>query len=239
MEYINRKFSAIIARIASSLAIAGLASFSVGVAADRTLEITDLRLNPSSVVVNQPFEFQVAFKATDSGPVGYGMEATLFFRILEDSKTLFTSVAYPIETTSGKVTTWVTRMNPVSVKGRYTISAQLNYKELNARRSIELVIAEKEIIHLRHILTKTQADAYRVLSGMSGLSGNQLKNQFILEAKTSSVGPTGKIGGDLGMVKRGMMVLEFENAAFSLSPGTITTSPVKTVYGYHIIYREK
>jgi len=41
-------------------------------------------------------------------------------------------------------------------------------------------------------------------------------------------------GGDLGTVKKGQMVAEFEAAVFSLAQDEIS-QPVKTVYGYHII----
>ena len=33
------------------------------------------------------------------------------------------------------------------------------------------------------------------------------------------------------------MVAEFETAAFALKTGAYSTSPVKTTYGYHIIYK--
>jgi foldase protein PrsA len=41
-------------------------------------------------------------------------------------------------------------------------------------------------------------------------------------------------GGDLGTIKKGQMVAEFEQAVFSLAKDEIS-EPVKTVYGYHII----
>lgn len=45
-------------------------------------------------------------------------------------------------------------------------------------------------------------------------------------------------GGKLNDFVHGKMVEEFENAAKNLEIGKYTTTPVKTTYGYHIIYKE-
>ncbi|MDP4198969.1 MAG: peptidylprolyl isomerase [Bacteroidota bacterium] len=47
---------------------------------------------------------------------------------------------------------------------------------------------------------------------------------------------TAKVGGDLGFFTGGMTVRTFEDAVFSLQPGEYTKVPVRTRYGYHVIY---
>jgi peptidyl-prolyl cis-trans isomerase SurA len=45
-----------------------------------------------------------------------------------------------------------------------------------------------------------------------------------------------KNGGDLGYFTGGMAVREFEDAAYALKPGEFTRVPVRTRFGYHVIY---
>ncbi|MFH0961228.1 MAG: peptidylprolyl isomerase [archaeon] len=49
--------------------------------------------------------------------------------------------------------------------------------------------------------------------------------------------PSKKKGGDLGSFARGQMVREFDEAARKLQVGQMTTEPVKTQFGYHLIKR--
>lgn len=59
---------------------------------------------------------------------------------------------------------------------------------------------------------------------------------FAALAKANSDDPGSAVkGGDLGWFKRGMMVPEFDTAVFKLQPGQVTTEPIKTDFGYHII----
>ena len=97
---------------------------------------------------------------------------------------------------------------------------------------------EKEKVHARHILVKTEAEAKDIIASLSGKHGDVLKNAFIDAAKRLSTGPSGPKGGDLGTFPRGQMVPEFNDKVFNMEVGTITTVPVKTQFGYHIIYLE-
>jgi len=97
---------------------------------------------------------------------------------------------------------------------------------------------EKEKVHARHILVKSEIEAKAIINRLNGLKGDKLKSKFIEIAKTESTGPSGPKGGDLGTFPRGQMVPEFNDAVFSMKKGTITAKPIKTQFGYHIIYLE-
>ena len=97
----------------------------------------------------------------------------------------------------------------------------------------------QESIHARHILVKAEKDANEITNALKSLKGEALKIKFIALAKEKSTGPSGPKGGDLGSFPKGKMVPAFEKAVWSLKEGEITTSAVKTQFGYHIIYLEK
>ena len=64
------------------------------------------------------------------------------------------------------------------------------------------------------------------------------KKNFVKMANKYGDGSKNKNGGDLGWFSRGKMVPEFEAVVFGQKPGTIS-KPVKTPFGWHIIYIEK
>ena len=65
-----------------------------------------------------------------------------------------------------------------------------------------------------------------------------IKPTFEKYAKEFSTGPTGKNGGYLGKFSPKKMVPEFSAAAMKLNKGEYTKTPVKTQFGFHIIFLE-
>ncbi len=92
-----------------------------------------------------------------------------------------------------------------------------------------LVLMPNEV-HCAHILVKTEKEADAVLERLNK------GEKFGAIAQEASLCPSKKRGGDLGTFSRGKMVREFEQAAFALQKGQVS-SKVKTKFGYHIIKR--
>ena len=63
---------------------------------------------------------------------------------------------------------------------------------------------------------------------------------FVKLAAENSIDPSGKDnGGDLGFFKKGDMVPEFSEMAFSLKEGQTAERPVKSQFGWHVIRVDK
>ncbi|KYO65500.1 foldase protein PrsA [Thermovenabulum gondwanense] len=93
--------------------------------------------------------------------------------------------------------------------------------------------AQKEQVRARHILVDDEKLANEISAKLkNGQDFAELAKQYSKDTASK------ESGGDLGFFSRGDMVKEFEDAAFSLKVGEIS-SPVKTQYGYHIIKVEE
>ena len=90
--------------------------------------------------------------------------------------------------------------------------------------------------HARHILLENEKDAKAIIKKLK-LAKN-VKKAFIKLAKEKSTGPSGINGGDLGWSSPDKMVKEFSDAALKLKAGEFSKKPVKTQFGYHVIYME-
>lgn len=85
-------------------------------------------------------------------------------------------------------------------------------------------------IRCAHILVEKHSTALEILDKLNK------GESFAKLAETYSIDGSRKRGGDLGFFGKGMMVKEFENAAFALERGQVS-GIVKTQFGYHIIKR--
>lgn len=82
----------------------------------------------------------------------------------------------------------------------------------------------------RHILVKTEAEANDILAQVKKGS------DFAKIAKEKSLDPGSKEkGGDLGWFSPAGMVKPFSDAVTSLKKGEVSTTPVQTQFGWHVI----
>ena len=107
---------------------------------------------------------------------------------------------------------------------------------------IVLVEEEREHVEVKasHIMKMVPNDSLDALkhAQIDSIAATLTPANFAEVAKAESEDRGSSLrGGELGWFGKGMMVKEFENAAFSLKPGEIS-APVRTQYGWHIIYKE-
>ena len=87
----------------------------------------------------------------------------------------------------------------------------------------------EERVWARHILVKTEGEAMIVLNRLaSDEDWSKIASDVSIDTSNKDT------GGDLGWFGKGMMVAEFEKAAFELGIGEVS-KPVQTSFGWHII----
>lgn len=83
-------------------------------------------------------------------------------------------------------------------------------------------------VRASHLLVKTEEEAKKLKEEILG------GKSFADVAAEVSMCPSGANGGDLGFFGKGMMVKEFEDAAFSMNVGEVS-DPIQTQFGWHLI----
>ena len=92
--------------------------------------------------------------------------------------------------------------------------------------------AQPATVSAKHILVATEEEAKKIKAEI-----DNKEVSFEEAAKKYSTCPSKEQGGNLGEFSKGMMVPEFEAAAFNSEIGVVT-EPVKTQFGYHLVLVE-
>ena len=94
---------------------------------------------------------------------------------------------------------------------------------------------QPETAKVKHILVSSEADAKSIIAELKK-AGKNVASKFEELAKAKSKDGSAQNGGELGWIAKGQVVPEFADAAFKLDKGKYTQTPVKTQFGYHVIY---
>jgi len=114
------------------------------------------------------------------------------------------------------------------------IDAQITQKKLlSAYQDLLEELGDIEETKARHILVESEEKAREVIAKLDE-GGN-----FEELAKEYSTGPSAENGGELGWFAKNEMVPEFAEAAFAMEPGSHSTDPVQTQFGWHVIEVEE
>lgn len=115
-------------------------------------------------------------------------------------------------------------LNKLLLEVTVTDEDALNYYNTNKNRFMK-----PENVTAKHILVDNKELCEKI---KNEIDSNELT--FEAAAEKYSTCPSKEQGGNLGSFGRGMMVPEFEKAAFDLEIGVVS-EPVQTNFGYHLI----
>jgi peptidyl-prolyl cis-trans isomerase C len=105
-------------------------------------------------------------------------------------------------------------------------------EELHAEYDSAIAAMDKTEYHARHILVGSQAQAEAVIKKIKGGA------KFEDVAKAESTDGSKNNGGDLGWFSLSRMAKPFAEAVKGLKKGEMTSAPVQTQFGWHVIKLE-
>lgn len=112
-------------------------------------------------------------------------------------------------------------------------SLEISDEDIQAAYDERIANMPKHEYKARHILVKTEE------AGKALIEELRTGKDFAELAKEKSTGPSGPTGGDLGWFKPQSMVKPFAEAVAVMEPGKVTTTPVETQFGWHVIKLEE
>lgn len=104
---------------------------------------------------------------------------------------------------------------------------------------------EPEGRRVKHILIYIPKDANQATKEEGLKKANDIRNELLKGAKFEELAKkysddvvSKEKGGDLGIIRKGQTISEFEKEVFNLKPGEIS-KPIESPYGYHIVKVEE
>lgn len=113
-----------------------------------------------------------------------------------------------------------------------TQSFNISDDEIKKAYDDYIVTLPKKEFKARHILVKTEEEAKALITEL------EAGKDFAELAKEKSTGPSGPKGGDLGWFPAKTMVAPFAEAVKAMEKDSISKTPVKTKFGFHVIKLE-
>ena len=89
----------------------------------------------------------------------------------------------------------------------------------------------------RHILVEDLKKALDITKELEASKNKEIS--FVELASKYSIDGSREKGGDIGWFKKGDMIDEFWDASLALKPQEFTKEPVKSMFGYHIIFLDE
>mgnify|MGYP005993906069 CR=1 FL=1 len=99
-----------------------------------------------------------------------------------------------------------------------------------------------EAAHILFAAPKGDATGYELARLNARMVVGMLRTDpdtFAELARVHSACPSGELGGSLGQVTTGQTTPEFEKALLAMRPGEVSSEPVETRYGFHVIRLER
>ncbi len=91
-------------------------------------------------------------------------------------------------------------------------------------------------VKARHLVVEDEAQAASIIKELNATK-TDIQKRFIELANKYSIEPSANTrGGDLGWFKQGDMLEEFWQEAISLEENHYSQKPLKTMFGYHVIF---
>jgi len=106
---------------------------------------------------------------------------------------------------------------------------EVSEEDLRAEYERQTAGMAREEFRASHILLENEAEAQAVIDELAEGA------EFDALARERSIDPSGQTGGELGWFQAEAMVPEFTAAVATMDPGTTSTAPVESEFGWHVI----